>query len=351
MALRVGRVGLFVALIGFGVVTGFGVGSASSYAGPPKEENEDVKKNVARNYVHEGDEALEKNELTRALDRFERAERLIPAPTVQLRLGRLYIRLGNLLAAREKLNTAAKTDLAPDASPAFYKAVIEAQRELAALEPRIPTLEISGPDLSKGAMIDKKMIEPEVLAKPIAVNPGAHTVELSCCGAQEVTPKEGEHLKVVFGAMPKPEPPKGPGLNLKFIGGLVSLGIGGVSLGVGVYSSLQVIAYRDRYAPYQARYTADQNLCNIADGVAPDKPVVGGVLTTNEKTDVQGICSGSDTARLMQIVAYPVAAIGVGVGVTLLVLSRRDSKPTASSLEVLPILGASQNGLLVRGTF
>ncbi|MDI1435415.1 tetratricopeptide repeat protein [Polyangium sorediatum] len=321
---------------------------ASSGGAQPAQESEEQKKNIARGYVISGDEAFEQGDMARALDRYERAERLIPAPTVRLRIARVLAKQGKLVEARVKYKAAATADVASDAPDVFFKAVVEAQKELAALEPRIPSVQIDAPSGAGGATIDKTVLEDSALGAPIPVNPGPHTIELPCCGIQTTSPKEGERVRLTFTVRPTEAPaPSATGPNVRLIAGVSTLGVGVVSLGVGFVGVGMVQAANSDPIFLEARsmYGVQDNVCEL---VAGSEPLMHGV----DRKGVLYACNRGDTGRLLQLVFFPVAGLMTGVGIYLLATSGRgDKKPASSRVEVLPTAGKGYGGLLVQGSF
>lgn len=124
--------------------------------------------------------------------------------------------------------------------------------------------------------------------------------------------------------------------NWKRIGGFAALGVGVVSAGVGIFESVQVVGYRDQFSDYQKRYTSEQNLCKIAAGDEVDAPVSGAVLSTADKGTILDICNKADTARLLQFVFYPLAALTAGAGVYLLATSGTAKDKPKTGLMILP---------------
>jgi hypothetical protein len=344
------RGGHVVGCLALALALGTGVARAES----PKD-SEEQKRNVARGYVVEGDEALDKGDTERALERYERAERLIPAPTVRLRIARVLEKRGKLVEARDKYKQAATTDVPKDAPDVFFRAVVEAQKELAKIEPKVPTIEIARPNGAGGATIDGQPIPDDALGKPFAVNPGPHKIALPCCGAQEAVALEGARLRLVFQPAPvivpdDPNKPPKSGLNPLFVGGLVAVGLGGVSLGVAIKGTVDVTSYNDDPAVVALRsmLAPEQNICDIAAGNAPPPPGADPGLFTQ----VNDRCSQAATGEILQAVFYPLGIAATVGGVVMLVLSRpAPAKPASTRLEVLPVVGAGQTGFVVRGAF
>ncbi|MRG97103.1 hypothetical protein [Polyangium spumosum] len=325
------------------------VGLVASSAGAlPAQENEELKRNIARGYVVSGDEAFEKGDMARALDRYERAERLIPAPTVRLRIARTLVEQGKLVEARVKYKEASATDIAEDAPDVFFKAVVEAQKELAALEPKIPSVQIEAPVGASGATIDGAPVAESALRAPIPLNPGAHTIELPCCGKQTASLREGERLRLTFAPRPVEAPaPPSDGPNIRRIAGISSIGLGVVSLGVGLGGVVMVSSTNNdpEYQKSQTLFRSDEDMCALARGPGLLPPEV-------DRNYLVEACERGETGNLLQLVFFPVALVTTGLGIYLLATSGYDDKkPAASRVEVLPTMGKGYSGLLVRGAF
>src|ERR1700722_16924400 len=102
---------------------------------------------TARALAHEGYEAETHGQYAEAADRFQRAEALVHAPTLELGLARAEVGLGKLVEAHETYRRIVREELAPGAPAPFAKAVEDARRELTAIEPRLAwvTIDVPGP--------------------------------------------------------------------------------------------------------------------------------------------------------------------------------------------------------------
>jgi hypothetical protein len=102
----------------------------------------DADKASARALAQQGQDALEKKDFTTAADRFARAGELVHAPTLTLGLARAQVGLGKWIAATETYYRLLHEPVPAAASPVYTKALADARKELAALEPRIPSVTI-----------------------------------------------------------------------------------------------------------------------------------------------------------------------------------------------------------------
>jgi hypothetical protein len=217
----------------------------------------------------------------------------------------------------------------------FVDARSDAQLLADALETRIPRLVIVMKGIAASAQIevkvDGRLVSNEDVAEPIAVDPGKHEVSVSVAGSEPeieiVTVGEADKRTVTFGDGASSSGSDKPGRRtspLVYVG----FGLGGMGMVVGA---------------------------------------ITGALSLSRASDVEAVCPGGTCATQGALdkatpvnesafafanvsnVALAVGVIGVGLGVTGLVLSGREAKKpeTTSALRVF----VGPNGALVRGTF
>jgi hypothetical protein len=143
----------------------------------------DADKATARDLTIEGFGALDKRDFATAADRFKRADSLYHAPTIALGLARAYVGLGKLLAAQEAYNRVAHETVPPNAPAAFANAVADAQRELAALTPRVPAviINVKGPTEPR-VTLDGVDVPNAALGVKRPVDPGQHVIKVTAAG-------------------------------------------------------------------------------------------------------------------------------------------------------------------------
>ncbi len=137
-----------------------------------------------------------------ALEKFEQAEQIVPAPTIKLRIARCLDQLDRMQEAAEKYRQVIEAEL-PHWAPKVHRDAREkAVPELAALLEQIPTLEISlrGPGADIATVeLDGIELGADELREQHAVDPGSHVV-VARVGEQaarrSVTARRGEHLVV-----------------------------------------------------------------------------------------------------------------------------------------------------------
>ncbi|WP_437985234.1 hypothetical protein [Sorangium sp. So ce117] len=162
-----------------------------------------------------------------ALLAFRQAEAKAHAPPFLLMVARCYVKLGRFLEARDVYRLVVDEKLAPGAPSAFAEAKASATKELAELEARTPTVEITvtgtvpaGLELTLDGL-------PVQLDTPVQRDPGDHTLVVRTPGRRPLTKTvhltEGarEHVELdqaAIGALPiaeRPEGKRGPAPDVK----------------------------------------------------------------------------------------------------------------------------------------
>ena len=143
-----------------------------------------------------------------ALDRFERADALIKAPTLALMAARSLEKLGRLVEASERYFSVTRMNLDPKASEVWRQAVVTAGKERDALLPRIPTIEITleGPGAEGASVrIDGRPAPRAIIGVKSPIDPGIHRVEARGTGtaaAERVSLSEGQASRLVLTLKP-----------------------------------------------------------------------------------------------------------------------------------------------------
>jgi hypothetical protein len=178
-------------------------------------QTSDADKATARDLTIEGYKALESGSYAAAFDRFTRADALYHAPSVILGLARAQVGLGKLVSAQELYSRAAHETLLPSASSASKKAVRDAQKELDALAPRIPSviITVTGSDAAR-VTLDGAEVRSAALGVRRPVDPGKHVISGSAAGlaTSEVTVilAEGKSESVILNLEPPRAAPPAP---------------------------------------------------------------------------------------------------------------------------------------------
>ncbi len=152
---------------------------------------------TARALTIEGYDALDKKDYAKAVDRFERADKLYHVPTVAIGLGHAQLGMGRLVAALSTYSTIVREGVPAGGPPAFGKAVEEARKGIEAITPRIPSVVISvrGP-ADPQVTIDGSPVPAAALGVKRPVDPGKHIVRAAGPGfeasEQSFTVAEGK---------------------------------------------------------------------------------------------------------------------------------------------------------------
>ena len=205
---------------------------------------------AAHALASEARKAYEGGNYARAAELYRLAGELVHAPSLSVREGQSFEKLGRLVEASEAFRRTIEYPLTKESPRPFRIAVEKAQRRLTVLRPKVPKLTLllaSGwdhrPDVT--VLLDGIPIPKAAVGVPIPVNPGSHEVIARRRGAPDVkrsiTLRIGEtaSLSLAPETAPLREAPRGSGRApdsdppLKLIA-LVVGGAGVVGLGVGI---------------------------------------------------------------------------------------------------------------------
>ncbi len=178
--MRSRRTWLFSALGAFLFTAHAGVAAAETAAD----------KATAREAATEGIRLFRAGKYADALDRLKRAEALYDVPVHLLYIARCQNKLGQLVEAAESYRSIDHYELPPGAPEAWISAVNEGRKELAAIEPRVPSLRIIAVPANAPEpvlQIDGAPVAAAVIGIPRPINPGKHHVELAATGYANAT--------------------------------------------------------------------------------------------------------------------------------------------------------------------
>jgi hypothetical protein len=290
---------------------------------------------MARNLMDEGDAKLERGDFRGALRSYRAAHTIMNVPTTGIDVARMEAKLGRLVEARKVALEVVRMPTKPQEPKPFVEARSDAQLLADALETRIPRLmiELKGAAVSAQieVRIDGHTVPSEEVNSPIPVDPGKHEVSVSVSGAEPeietVTLAETEKRTVTFGdgdstsTSDKPVRRTSP---LVFVG----FGLGGVGLIAGAITGGMSLS----------RASDVEAIC--PGGMCANQAALDKAKPTNE---------AAFTLANVSNVAFAVGLLGVGLGVTGLVLSRGEAKKSenAATWHVF----VAPNGAGVRGTF
>ena len=310
----------------------------------------------ARAAAGAGVQAWKEGRWADVVDLFTRAESLVHSPGHLLYVARAQEKLGKLVSARETYLKITRENLDAGAPAAFRSAKADAEKELAAIEPRLPYVTVGvqgGEGLAVTVTMDGAQVPPALVGVPHPVDPGTHEFSASAQGMASspaaITLKEASRETVTlvlqpaasaapaspagapgdpaatFSSDPAPGPDSGPadsGASSMKIGGFVALGVGVVGLGVGTVFALRAGSKRGE---------AD-DLCG------PD------ACPLSRKAEIDELDSDADSAAGIATAGFIVGGVGVAAGVTLLILSSRESAENRTKPGIRPWIGLQSAG-------
>jgi len=276
----------------------------------------------ARQLGAEGLRLFAQRRYEEALDRFERAEALVPAPTLGLRAARCLVKLDRYVEASRRYQQVIKQKLATGAPWIHRVAKQQAEMEYKKLQPKIPKLiiSVSGP-VGEGVeiSIDGRPLPSSSLDLEVPIDPGRRqvTVEREDDGVivqHSVEATEGQTATVELELPPIRERPPSDA----------------EPWGGGQADNEQDEPDPDKLATYQAIGIgalavggAGLLMGAIAGGVA-----VGQQSDLEERCpervcppEAHGDADGYDASRATATVGFVIAGVGAAAGVTLLLLA------------------------------
>lgn len=266
---------------------------------------------LARDLAVQGAVAFEQRDFEQALDRFDRAAQLFPAPSISIMQARVLVELGRWIEALDRYQAAAQFKLTPDAPQAYHRAQREAAEEGARLQQQVPHLEIRVTPADRAPApevhLDGKLVPPVLLNVERLVDPGEHSIEVLRAGvsiaAQRLTVVAGEHKLYTFdnAEAPPPSAPPPPALLVSAPAPLaeqppteaprwlmpVAFGVGGVASAAAIYTGWRAVS---------AKQTLDETC-------TPACP-----------SSMQDTLSSYRTYRTTFYVSAAVGLVGLGVG-------------------------------------
>lgn len=266
----------------------------------------------------EGREAAAKGDMTTACAKFDASVRLARAPGPLMNLAECEEKAGKLLSAAKLWKEAVEKLEASDERRAF------ATKRGAELEKRLPRLTVRVTPETRDVQleIDGSPVPPAQAREPQPVDPGAHKVVVKAgdrSEVAEVTLGEGERREVAVSlgpekaAGPAPIPPPEEPSGAMRIAGFVSLGVGAAGLAVfGVTAAL-----------IESQRGTVKDQCNEA-----------------KICSAAGVEAAQSARSMLPInaVGFAVGIVGVGAGVTLIILS--PSAPGSGTSAALRVRGA-----------
>lgn len=304
-----------IALLAAAAVLG---STAAARAEPPDQ----TVKDAARRIAQEGLNLYDNGKYKEALELFLRVEVILHAPTMLVLAARSLDKLGRLVEAADKYADAIKTPLDAGASESFRQAVRDAEKERAALLPRIPSIVVTV-DAPSGVepslKLDGAALTAASLGAKKLVDPGAHSIEASAGGARassQVDLKEGESRPVHLDLVVKSPP-------LRTVG-WVALGLGAAGLAAWGVTGGVLIAKKSEIDGHGCK----DFKCSpaVADKYRSELVSFNTLLTAS-------------------IASLATGAVLVAGGAGLLLFGPKPAAPAAARLQLSPWIGFGSAGL------
>lgn len=310
---------------------------AASAAPKPCSASE---RKAAGGLADKGFEQFEAADYKAAIEFFEQAEEKCHSPRLLIFLGLAHARSGKLLRARELFQQAADEPITPRSPASFREAQIEARKELEALKPRIPVLQLtlSGASASEAQVtLDDEEADVEELQRGRELDPGKHTLVVEAPG---IDPTERrlilresvvERIEIVLRTAEAPPPPQPEGDRPSLAPPIIALGLGAVGVGVGVITGAMSSS-----AVSDIKSRCEGNQCLRSDAPAADRAETLGNVST---------------------AAFILGGVGLAAGAALLILRPGDddggAPASAGSARAAPrlTLGVGPGSLHLGGTF
>lgn len=215
------------------------------------QEVDAATRGAARTLGYDGVKAYEAGDYAVASEKLEKAYRVLKVPSLGLWSARALARLGKLVEATERYTEVQQLKAAGGDETVQRQAQLDAEAELIALAPRVPSLivELEGADAAETRVtIDGVALASELIGERRPTNPGHHVivgVRGSDEARAEVELAEGERkpVRLVFAAseekqsMPAPGPDSSDGdtgsTNTRRLLGWISIAAGGAGLAAG----------------------------------------------------------------------------------------------------------------------
>ena len=284
---------------------------------------------VARQAFREGEDAENKGDLTRALERFSAALRVKETPQLHVRIGAVQEKMGKLLdaAASYRRGLEKATSL-----PAVAKV---AKEQLEAVALLIPTVIIEAPSAPPGLVItlDGAPVPAGTFGARTPLDPGEHHLHAEAPGhaprdeAFTVTPRKAARFTVDLAPLvvPKAEArSKLPGALVTAAGG-AALVAGAVLIGVSFAKDGSIDA-----------------LCGGSDRLA---------CPLSRKAEIEGDVRAVNAMRFSGLGVGVFGAAGAAIGVWMLVKAARPAEPAQSALTIAPLIGGGLSGAVISGAF
>jgi hypothetical protein len=314
-------------------------------AAVPSAAQTDEERASARALGQQGVQAMAEKRWADAADLFQRADAVVHAPPFVLYLARADVQLGKLVTAQETYRRLVREKLPPDAPKAFAAAQADGAKELQALEPRIPSINIQLTGAASAAVtMDGQNVPAALVGVAHPIDPGEHSFQATSAGMASqvvtVTVKEGSSQTVslelrpttVAGATPgaagapsaspapgATEPAPGeshaPSSSLR-IAGYSALGLAAAGITVGV-----VLALQSHQKASDSKALCPGGTCSAADAQASQAL----------HSQMDSLNGQATTFGQLSVTSFVVGGVAAAGGVALLLLQGHEAPAQSSA--------------------
>jgi hypothetical protein len=307
----------------------------------------------AREAAEAGAEAFDEGKYEQAIDLFKRAESVVHATPHLLYLARAYAHLNQLVQARESYLAIVSEQPPANASQILKDTYNTAEAELDKLEPRVPrvTIVVQG-EGGNGVQVtvDGTPFPSALLGVPQPINPGSHQFKATAESAESspttLEVREGARETVMLtlragGGKPVSASPSGTSssasgdvaadtssTSTRSIVAYSALGVGAIGVGLGTLFLVQ-------------RGSVQSDADELYDTC---KAHMGG-CTAEEQAAIGDKDDEAQSKLVLSLVSYGVGAIGLGTGITLLLLDGGENQSETARAGVRPWIGFGSVGL------
>jgi hypothetical protein len=277
-----------------------------------------VTRGTARKLGAEGLTLYDKGRYAEALEKFRLANQLVPAPTLGVRVARCLEKLGRLVEASEVYLDVTRQEVERGAPYVHRRAQADALAEREKLLPRIPSLEVelTGPTQGAVVRVDEDEMPAAMIGQRRPIDPGAHVVVVARGDrtiSRDVTIAEREAARVSIELPPLPPAPAraSRGGGTQRVLGWVSIGVGAAGVVAGAATGIAGIAQESSLL----ERCGDARACPASEADA---------------------VSTYDTTRVVSTVGFVVGAVGLAVGVPLLLTAPSGDTRDGASIVLTP---------------
>jgi hypothetical protein len=327
-----------------GLLVGLGLFLAVERAAADPTEAD---RTTARALAAEGYEALERQDYATAEDRLRRADALVHAPTIVVDRARALLGLGRLVEAYESYQLVMRETLPRNAPASWKQAVLEAEREVAKVEPRLAwlVLKVEGPSEPR-VSIDGVPVPNASLGVRRPIDPGRHTLLITAegfiSGGRNISLKEAEQQEITVTLEPAPPveleettapppPPEKPDATTTRspIPMWTAFGVGAAGFTFGTITGIIALSKHSSLAD-----KCPNDECRAANAT--------------ERAALIDERSSYRTAGTLSGIGFGVGLAGAATGVVLLLTNPKRSEASSASVTLVPVVGPDTIGVTGR---